>query len=306
MGDPGNIRYITRKEIDNKKWDRCIDQSANGLIYGYTIYLDQMAAQWDGLVMGDYELVMPLTWKRKYGINYLYQPFLTAQLGVFGNNITAGIVESFLRSIPSTFRYWDIYLNHGNALPLPGFALYERSNYVLDLSLPYDELSKNFRDNIRRNSRKAWQVGCVVEKDFPVEKVIRLALLQMGKHAKAAVESVERFRRLYEILYVKKMASTYGIVSNQGELLSSCVFFFSHNRAYYILVGNHPNGKTIGASHALIDVFIKDHAGRQLLLDFEGSDIRNLAFFYSSFGAILEPFAGLRLNRLPFYLKWIK
>jgi hypothetical protein len=102
------------------------------------------------------------------------------------------------------------------------------------------------------------------------------------------------------------MAITYGIFSAQNELLASCVFFLSHNKAYYILVGNHPNGKTIGASHALIDTFIKDHAGKNMLLDFEGSDIRNLAFFYSSFGAAHEIYPAIKINRLPFYLKWLK
>jgi hypothetical protein len=71
-------------------------------------------------------------------------------------------------------------------------------------------------------------------------------------------------------------------------------------------VGNHPNGKTIGASHALIDAFIKDHAGQNLLLDFEGSDIRNLAFFYSSFGAGEEKYTGIKMNRLPRLLQLFK
>jgi hypothetical protein len=71
-------------------------------------------------------------------------------------------------------------------------------------------------------------------------------------------------------------------------------------------VGNHPNGRTVGASHALIDAFIKDHAGRNLLLDFEGSDIRNLAFFYSSFGATDEKYVAIRVNNLPWYFKWLK
>jgi hypothetical protein len=72
------------------------------------------------------------------------------------------------------------------------------------------------------------------------------------------------------------------------------------------MVGNHPNGKTLGASHYLIDRFIHDHAGQKMLLDFEGSDIRNLAFFYSSFGAITELYPSLRINRLPWYIKWLK
>jgi hypothetical protein len=56
----------------------------------------------------------------------------------------------------------------------------------------------------------------------------------------------------------------------------------------------------------LIDAFVKDHAEKDLLLDFEGSDVRNLAFFYSSFGATEEKYAALRLNRLPWYLRWLK
>jgi hypothetical protein len=98
----------------------------------------------------------------------------------------------------------------------------------------------------------------------------------------------------------------YGVLSAKGEILASAVFIFSHQRAYYILVGNHPNGRTLGASHALIDAFIHHHASTTLTLDFEGSDIRNLAFFYSSFGAFEEYYPAFRLNRLPFWMKWLK
>ena len=73
-----------------------------------------------------------------------------------------------------------------------------------------------------------------------------------------------------------------------------------------LATGNHPDGKTIGASHALIDAFIKDHAGQDLILDFEGSDIRNLAFFYSSFGATEELYPALKINKLPWYIKLLK
>jgi hypothetical protein len=114
------------------------------------------------------------------------------------------------------------------------------------------------------------------------------------------------FKKLYEFLKNKEQAKTYAIVNSTNKVLASAVFFFSHNRAYYIMVGNHPDGKTIGASHALIDAFIKDHAEQNLILDFEGSDIRNLAFFYSGFGATEEIYPALKINRLPFYVKWMK
>jgi hypothetical protein len=56
----------------------------------------------------------------------------------------------------------------------------------------------------------------------------------------------------------------------------------------------------------MIDHFIQDHAGKKLLLDFEGSDIKNLAWFYRSFGAKEEKYPGIKLNKLPSIVKLFK
>lgn len=305
MGPAFTIKYLFHHEVDKPKWDRCIEEADNGLIYGYSFYLDHMADHWDALVLNDYECVMPLTWRKKYGIYYLYQPFLCAQLGIFGKNIDAEISKTFLKSIPSKFKYWDIYLNYRNIIHLKDFNIFLRDNFVLNLASPYDELYKNYRENIQRNIKKCLQFDCIAQTNFPVEQVIELTRHQAKGHS-SQKHDFEQFKKLYYLLHERNQAITYGIFSTDRKLASSCVFFFSHNRAYYILVGNHPNGRTMGASHALIDTFIKNHAGKNLRLDFEGSDIRNLAHFYSGFGATDEKYAAIRLNDLPWYLKWLK
>lgn len=306
MSQPEGISYFNQTAIDKTKWDRCIEQCSNGLIYGYSFYLDEMSPGWDALVYKDYELVMPLTWKRKWGIKYLYQPFLTAQLGVFGNNPTPTLVDQFIQSIPRQFKLTEICLNSRNTPGNKIGLVTKRNNYVLPLNKSYEELYSNYSENTQRNSKKAAQAGCTVSKDINPEEVIRLALQQMQGYGKESAENVNRFRRLYSLLAEKKMTTTYGICNSSGAILASCIFFFSHNRAYYILVGNHPDSRNTGASHALIDAFIKDHAGKNLLLDFEGSDIPGLATFYSSFGAVNDPYPFLKINRLPFFLKWMK
>lgn len=306
MAGQYQIQYLAHKDIDFTKWDNCIATADNGLIYGYSWYLDHMAEHWDGLVWNDYDAVMPVTWNRKYGIAYLYQPFLAAQLGVFGKHIDIDLLKSFLDAIPQRFRYWDIYLNHGNLYAIDGFDLYQRKNYVLGLDKPYESIYSSYRENIRRNIRKAEQLGCKPVIDFDVERLINLAKEQMRSFDRKAAANVERFRKLYHYLHERQQAITYGVLSNNDELIASCAMVFSHNRAYYLLVGNHPNGRTLGASHSLIDAFIRDHAQKKMLLDFEGSDIRNLAFFYSSFGAVEENYAAVKLNRLPSYIKWLK
>jgi hypothetical protein len=300
------IRYTTQEELNREQWDECVTTASNGLVYAQSWHLDAMCRQWHALVLNDYEAVMPLTFNKKYGICYLYQPPFTASLGIFGKKITADLVRDFLNAIPAKFRYIDISLNRGNFFSIEGFSLFERINYVLPLNKSYEEMYAAYRENIQRNIKKCHQQNCTVKKDFAVAEVIELARIQTGNFSKLSETDFANFSKLYLLLHQQQKAITYGICTAKGQLVASCVFFFSHARAYYILVGNHPNGKTMGASHALLDAFIKDHAGSNLLLDFEGSDIRNLAFFYSSFGAKEEKYPGLKLNRLPFWMKWLK
>ena len=300
------IRYITYQQIDKIKWDACIHNASNGLIYAYSFYLDTIAKHWDAIVLNDYEAVMPLTWNKKYGIAYLYQPFFTASLGVFGNMFNAALVNDFLKTIPAKFMYWDIYLNAANSFPLNDFVLYERVNYVLPLNNLYENLFANFRDNTKRNIKKAAQLNCVVKKDILIDDVIALAKNQSKNFSPVTTGDFNNIKNIYQQLQQQKKVITYGSFLPNGELVASGAFFFSHGRAYYILVGNHPNGKTIGASHSLINAFIKDYAGQNILLDFEGSDIRNLAFFYSSFGAAEEKYVGLKYNGLPKLVKYFK
>ena len=71
------IRYIRRKEIDIAKYDACIETAINARIYAYSWYLDIVADNWDILVLNDYEAVMPLPWRSKYFIKYVYPPAWT-------------------------------------------------------------------------------------------------------------------------------------------------------------------------------------------------------------------------------------
>lgn len=307
MPAPPHIQYLQQHQIDKRAWDACIDKAANGLIYAYSWYLDAMSTAWDGLVLGDYEAVMPLPFRKKWGVQYLYQPFLTAQLGLFGTGVDQNLLEAFLRAVPKQFKYWDFSLNSGNVFTLRNYPLRQRTNFVLDLSPSYESLASRYRENTKRNIKRSHTFNLQVKKGIPLEEVITLNQQQsFQQNQLLSEEDYHRFRVLFAFLQKKGSAQTYGVCSAAGELTASVAFVYAHNRAYYLLVGNHPNSRALGASHRLIDAFIFDHAARPLLLDFEGSDIPSLAFFYSSFGAVPEPFTALTLNRLPWYIKWLK
>jgi hypothetical protein len=167
-------------------------------------------------------------------------------------------------------------------------------------------LYKNLRENVKRNIKKSEHAGFVCKKNISVDEIIEMATEQSKSYSLVSAEDYENFRNLYNYLFRLSKAVSYGIFTPQKQLIGSCVFFFSHNRAYYILACNHPDGKTLGASHALINAFIHDYADSPLILDFEGSDLPGLGFFYSSFGAKIEKYAAIKLNKLPFWSRWLK
>jgi hypothetical protein len=302
-----NIRYVPYRQIDKQKWDRCISASPNGSVYTYSVYLDHMSLQWDALMLDDYEAVFPLTWNRKWGIHYLYQPPLSAGGGLIAKGpVTSEMVNAFLEAIPKKFRLWEFNLNRANLYPFTGFPLYKRMNFLVPLDKSYPELQGRYRDNLKRNLQKATDAGLNYTGEITGDEVINLAAAHKPEGQRLANCALNQFSILYPYLEKNNMAAVRGVTDGQGTLLASCIFLFSHQTAYYVLVANHPDGKALGASPLLIDGFIREHAGGKLTLDFEGSDLPGLAFFYKGFGAVEDPYAAIRLNRLSYPFRWFK
>jgi hypothetical protein len=300
------IRYIPHNQIDRQKWDHCIENSSNGLIYPYAWYLDACNVKWDGLILNNYEAVMPLTWNKKYGIYYLFQPWFCANLGVFSFNLLKEEdINAFLEAIPKKFKYIDITLNYGNASINKPFVT-ERVSYLLSLQPTYEELQQGYRTQLKRNLAKAKTAGLITKWDIDIHTIFPLAKEIMQRVSPISDEEVEIMNPLTNAVNRHKQSVTLGVYSPNNQLLASAVFYQSHNRWYYLIVGNHPNGKTLGASHYLIDSFIKRYANTNSVLDFEGSDIRNIAYFYSSFGAIPETYQAIKINKLPKIIRWLK
>lgn len=223
MRAENEIQYLTRRQINDDLWNDCITKATNGLIYGYSNYLDAMSDNWDALVLNNYEAVMPLPWRKKWSVHYLYQPFLTAQLGTFGNNISPEIFASLLNAVPKKFSFWDLSFNHQNLFVVPQFPLHQRSNFIVSLQPSYDDLYKGYRENVKRNIKKSKTYGCTATTDVTINAIIELTNFQVKENAG---QDIQNFKNLFTFLKAKGAAKTYGVFSKTGKLLSSCVFFF--------------------------------------------------------------------------------
>lgn len=304
------IRYIKHAEIDRKKWDSCIHYAINGSPYAYTWYLNNVCEEWDGLVEGDYESVFPLVWNNRLaGYKRLFQPQFCQQLGLFSTHVlSAPRMKAFLEAIPAEFRYIDIYLNARSFVPPKmDFEVFQRPNFQLPLADSYDDIRKKYSTNLKRNLKKAAQHKLTFTTSIKPETLVTLFRTHQGERIPDMTDS--SYHTLHRIMYNalhRGLGFITGIQDADGELCAAAFFLSGHGKIINLLPSSSEKGKELSAMHILLDVLIRNNAGRPAVLDFEGSAIPSIARFYKSFGAEDVPYTRIKRNNLPFWLKWVK
>jgi hypothetical protein len=331
---PGNhIRYLRRQEIDTGQWDACIQAASNRLIYGRSFYLDEMTAgQWDGLVLEDYTAVMPLTWRRKAGVRYLYQPAFTQQTGIFSpGSITPGLIGSFLQRLDHHFRFAAIFLNYGNPLPPspdPRITTATHSNFILPLNATYQQLSGLYKGDLVRNLQLAGRSDLLYIMDVDLTTVLdgyRREYEDRVPHVKE--EDYRRFEKLCHYLQQKGQLLIRAAVGRDREVLAtallpmdeaatdptpgspmqhSSTLHSTMPRMYLLQSTTTADGRAVAANHFLLDNIVKEWAGTARILDFEGSDLPGIAHFYRNFGSHDQPYFYYRYNKLPWPIRLLK
>ena len=118
----------------------------------------------------------------------------------------------------------------------------------------------------------------------------------------------EYLTQLISILeYAKShnLGEMYFVHSEKGNSVAA-VFFLIQNNVAVKFSTRTSLGKKLGAGFIMIDHFIKKHSNKNLILDFVGSDIKNIAYFNKGFGAEKKMYSHLYINRLPFPFNKLK
>jgi len=295
------INYLKHNQIDKQKWDSVIENAENGLVYAFSWYLDIVSPKWDALVVGDYERVMPLTHKRKYGIKYLIQPPFCQQLGVFPFKMNHN-VDLFLNQISGKFKFIDINLNYCNSLTQ--FKKIERINSILNLDKPYEFIQNNYSVNAKRNIKKVQSANLSIIEDYNFKTIFDFK-------RKNAVEQINNsnYKALFQILKRSseiKKGEGYAVHDNSGNLLSA-VFLIKDLKRIILLISISSNaGKEKLAMFLLLDYIIKKYSGQNYIFDFEGGSIEGIKRFFEGFGAQKEIYTRIRMNNLQWPLNLIK
>lgn len=307
MGGMMQITYLKNSGIDKNKWDTCIRNAPNGNVYAYSWYLDAVSPGWDALVGDDYNAVFPLTQRKKWGVQYLCQPPFSQQLGLFSKDfITPEIQNQFLTQIPDSFKLTEINLNkHHKQLP-ENFKVFPCATYELDLIYSYEEIRKLFSENTFRNIRKSTGKGVYVSPHIRPEEMVVLFRNNRGKDIHTLSENDYKIllRLIYQSLH-NHTGEMLGVFDQHNELCAAAFFVQANGKVVFLFSALSPGGRDCSAMFFLIDHYIRSHAGKPLVLDFEGSNNPDIARFYAGFGAKKNSYFQLHQNNLPYFVKQI-
>lgn len=301
------IKLMSREEIDDKRWNGCVHFAINALPYAYTWYLDNICETWEGLVVGNYKVVMPLVFDNKFGFEYIFQPFFAQQLGIYSDNtISKEMVADFVAKIPEKYRYIDMNLNSSHAAP-EGFEVEKRDNYLLDLSKDYETISSKYSGNLIRNIKRANKASLKYSNQLKPEKFVAFYL----EHTAPKVPNFKEKHKhtMLRIIYKAMHYNMGGLVAvlKEDRMVAANFFIYHPQRTINLLPTSSKEGNELGAMAFLMDTAINMSAGQRKYLDFEGSMIPGVAKFYQGFGAHLSHYYRIKRNNLPWYARiWKK
>ena len=300
-----SIQLLPAHQINSNQWDACVDKNENGLIYSQTRFLNAMADNWHGLVIGDYETVMPIPWRKKWGIRYAYVPAFMQQQG-FTGELNESLLAKAIEVLFQWISYGDFQFNYSNAqllLILPN--LIERTNQKIDLNKKHTELYQNFSADAKRNIQQAAKETFQIETTWN-EEIWDLFYQQMKYPNAPNRHEIQHFKNDCEIFSQTNQCIVRWVKDEQTGLQAGWVGLADKRRIYNLLNLTTPGGRKTGANYYLIDQVLKEFSEQPLWFDMEGSTLPGVQAFYQNWGAQEETYFQLHHNKLPIPLRWIK
>ncbi|RCR69903.1 GNAT family N-acetyltransferase [Larkinella punicea] len=298
------VRLLSRQQIDDAAYDRCVALSPQRLVYAFSWYMDVVSPGWELLVEGDYEYVMPLPVRRRYGVKSVIQPLFCHQLGVFsaGETPNSSVLSRFLEALHQHIRYIPSYqFNTFNSAGLVADSVHPipLTNHVLNLQKPYAELaagySKDRKNNLKRGLQREWAFDDTTDIAPLIDLFQKYNTAGIGR---VAPQAYDQLRQLVAVLQNRQQV-TIRVAMQNGQIEAGCLLVTDVNRIIHLFCAASPEGRKGNARTVILDQFIREYAGQPLWLDFESPEVETLAAFNRSFGAEPEPYVRLVSNQLP-------
>ena len=103
-----------------------------------------------------------------------------------------------------------------------------------------------------------------------------------------------------------KKGRLIGVENEKGKFCAGGFFVYGKNHIINLFPASTDEGKQNGAMTLLIDFMLKENEQSGKIFDFEGGSISSIGRFYKGFGAAEVNYFRVKINQLPWLIKWMK
>lgn len=277
------IKIVKRIDINDKKWNEKICASPSFNKYVLTPYLDSVC-YWDALIFNDYEWILPLPNNTKWMLKYVYMPPAIQFLDIYGTQkAPIDMYNDFLIFLKKHFFKIDIALQVNTDFKVQGYKIMQRKHQILNLNQPYSAIRSLFSNSHQRNIKKAEKQELIFTKsDFNEEVKSVLSHFYTSKKLRK-INQLSSYFRLLDELILNKDAKIYVVKNKHHQIQNVSIFTFINQKYVNFNSINTIDGTKNGAMFFGLNEFIKENCNKDLILDFEGSNLssirkRNIGF----------------------------
>lgn len=294
------IKYINHNDINQVKWDNCINNAFNGNVFAFSWFLNIIHDHWDAMIIGDYKYIFPVLKYETYGYKILGNPNHQGKFGLFSNElISEDIFDQFISFIIDKFKFIYIPLNKYNRSKK--YKLSKRESYELDITQSYGIIIKKYSEEFTHSLQFSAKNKIQVVKgltpgnfiDFYKNNKNRYPKLNPGIIQKIISSSL-RFRS----------GEIYGAYDFRNELCAIAFFILSKRKAYLLISALNRIGSDNKAIHAIINKYIFDHCEENYTLNLDNICWKKPFEIFLGVNSIELETNHLLINKLPWYISY--
>jgi len=275
------IRKIRYNDIDFEKYSACLQSSVQKNWYARKEVLDELSGNWHILVLNDYEAVMPVSIKKKLGINLVSMPLFCQQLGVFSKIDSAEINERFLHFLNTYYVVFFYSFNDVNVFLQP---ISKRKNYIIGKT-EYSILRRQKYFKGRKSTVK-WSQHLFYKKISDFREVF--SFIQGHFKGLPKRNDFEKLIRYLDFLQQHQSLQCCGTYKGDQLINVAIMVAESDQLSLLALINDDTFKKENGASF-LIDKILNTYI-HEKSFNFMGSNLRGIEIFFKSFGAELHEY----------------
>lgn len=179
----------------------------------------------------------------------------------------------------------------------------KKYTYLLSLDKSEEEIWDGFRENIRRQIRKA-EKSLIIKGDGEPELLAKLLKESYASQKESyPIEDEAIYQRIKNYLSKYDCGDYLQAVDQKGEVVAMIAWIYDHHSAYYLIGGAAQEHKNSGAMSLLLweairkSKSVRHESGSKLQhFNFEGSMLPSIEKYLRGFGGQLTPYSCLIHN----------